>query len=1124
MIVTRTAYALAFLALLTWLAAPVAAAPWPLEHLARPTHAGHGHAEPGHADYADEDLPTAAGKGKGKKKGKMAEEAEEDGDGDEEEKWDVSEAFGPSKTITVDTTEGTWMNLDVSPDGTEIVFDLLGDIFLLPIEGGEARAVASGLAWDMQPRFSPDGAWISYTSDAGGGDNIWIMRRDGSDAEQISDESFRLLNNAVWSPDGQYLAARKHFTDRRSLGAGEIWLYHRAGGGGVQLTEKPNDQKDTGEPAFSPDGRYVYFSRDTTPGDTFQYSKDPHGGIYSILRLDRENGDVETLVNEVGGSVRPTPSPDGKTLAYVGRDDYRTALWLFDLESGHKRMLLNTLERDLQETWAIHGVYANFAWTPDNAALVYWAGGKLHRIDVTSAQITEIPFQVTQEHTVIDAVRVAVDPAPETFHTKMLRWVEVSPRGDRVLFQSLGKIWIRDLPEGTPRRLTTQDEHDELYPSFSRDGAQVVYVSWDDEDLSVVRVAPAAGATAGRAVTSDPGHYVEPVLSPDGETIVYRKISGGFLSKPLYGREQGLYRIAANGSGEAERFQESGSRPHFGAASDRVFFTGREEGDKRVLRSVDLDGDEEREHASSEAATEFRVSPDGRWLAFAERFHAYVAALPEIGKALDLGPGSSSVPVAKVSRDAGEYLHWSGDGQTLHWALGSELFSRTLANSFAFLDGAPEELPEPESAGIDIGMDVDTDRPTGTLALVGARIITMNDDQVIDDGTVLVEGDRITAVGPRSEVAVPDGATEIDVSGHTIMPGIVDVHWHGGQGFSEVVPEQNWFNLASLAFGVTTIHDPSTDTSTFFAASEMARAGLITAPRLFSTGTILYGAGGDIKAPIESLDDAREHLRRMKASGAISVKSYNQPRRDQRQQVLQAARELDMMVVPEGGSLFMHNMTMVADGHTGIEHAIPLANLYDDVAQLWSATEVGYTPTLVVAYGGWWGENYWYQATDVFNDERLLTFVPKDFVIPRARRREMIPPEELNHIRIAEAAKMLADHGVTVNVGAHGQREGLGAHWELWMFEQGGMSNLEALRVATLNGAEYIGMDQHIGSIEAGKLADLIVLEKNPLENIRDTTSVVYTMVGGRIYDAWSMNQIGNHPQERPPLFWQEAE
>ncbi|HEY0788923.1 MAG TPA: amidohydrolase, partial [Thermoanaerobaculia bacterium] len=470
-----------------------------------------------------------------------------DPDAKEKEKtWDVAQPPGPSSEIPIDATSGTWMSLDVSPDGREIVFDLLGDIYAVPITGGDAKPLASGMQWDMQPRFSPDGRRIAFTSDRSGGDNVWIMNRDGSDPRQVTKETFRLLNSPAWAPDGEFVVARKHFTSRRSLGAGEMWLYHRSGGEGVQLTERPNDQKDAGEPAFSPDGRYLYYSQDTTPGPTFDYNKDPNSEIYVIQRLDRKTGTTERFVRGPGGSIRPTPSPDGKKLAFVRRVRLNTVLYVLDLESGAETPLWDGLDRDMQETWAIHGVYPAMAWTPDNRSIVLWAGGKIRRVDVGSKKVDEIPFRVRDSRRATEVVRFPVEVAPATFPVKMLRWVQVSPDGKRVLYQALGYIWVRDLPEGTPRRLTSQEDHFEFYPSFSRDGKSVVYTSWDDEKLGAIRVAPAAGGE-GRIVTRKPGHFAEPAFSPDGARIVSRAAGGGGLVSDLWSRDRGLYAIPAKG-------------------------------------------------------------------------------------------------------------------------------------------------------------------------------------------------------------------------------------------------------------------------------------------------------------------------------------------------------------------------------------------------------------------------------------------------------------------------------------------------------------------------------------------------------------------------------------------------
>jgi len=1037
----------------------------------------------------------------------------------DEPKWDVNAPPGPSTKVALDLSEGTWMALDVSPDGKELVFDLLGDIYTLPIEGGEARAIASGVAWQMQPRYSPDGKRIAFTSDQGGGDNVWVMDRDGTHARAVTSETFRLLNSPCWSPDGQWLAARKHFTSRRSLGAGEIWLYHTSGGEGLQLTTRASEQKDLGEPAFSPDGRYVYFSYDSTPGSNFEYSKDSNGQIYAIDRLDRRTGERVTIVSGPGGACRPVPSHDGKRLAFVRRVRFRTELFVMDLASGEAHAVYDALERDMQETWAIHGVYPAFAWTPKDEALVFYARGKLHALDLATKQAREIPFRVKDERAITQAVRSPIEVAPEQFQVKALRNVVVSPRGDLCAYQALGHVWLRPLPDGAPRRLTKDDSHFEFEPAFSRDGSKLVCVLWSDESLGAIQVCGIDGADA-RLVTSQPGHYGEPVFTPDGKQIVYRKKGGGGLISPLWSRDPGIYRIPVE-AGEPKLITKKGRSPQFGAQSDRVYLMSEEEqkdADRRTLWSVNLDGAEERTHLTSEWATSFALSLDGKWVAFSERFNAWIAPFEPTGREVALGPKSKALPIARASRDAGENLQFSGDSARLYWSLGPELYERELKDAFAFLAGAPEKLPEPPTSGRDISLQAQSTKPDGVVALVGGRVITLKGDEVLEDGCVLVEQNRIKAVGPRSAVAIPAGARIVDCSGLTLMPGMIDVHAHGGQAADGITPQRNWIDYANLAFGVTTIHDPSNDTNSIFAASECAKAGHILAPRIFSTGTILYGAMGDVKAEVETLDDARSHLRRLKAVGAFSVKSYNQPRRDQRQKVIAAARELSMMVVPEGGSLLAHNLSMVVDGHTGVEHSLPVERIYADIAQLWGKTATGYTPTLIVGYGGIWGENYWYQHSEVWKNEKLLHFVPRNVVDPRSRRRVMAPDEDENILRSCGIVKSLIDAGGQAQLGAHGQLAGLGAHWELWLLQKSGISNLQALRCATLSGARYLGLDRDLGSLEPGKLADVLVLEKNPLEDIQNSQALRWTMLNGELYDSATMTRVGAGSE--PPKFY----
>lgn len=1006
--------------------------------------------------------------------------------------WKVESPPGERQTVPIEVQEGTWMSLDLSPDGRQLVFDMLGDLYLLPVGGGQAKNLTSGVAWDMQPRFSPDGRKVLFTSDRGGGDNLWIIELASGKTHQVTKESFRLVSSPVWEPGGAYVAGRKHFTSQRSLGSGEVWLYPAEGGGGLQMVKRDNDQKDLGEPAFSPDGRYLYYSQDVTPGESFEYNKDPHKQIYVIKRLDRQTGETTVVLSGPGGAIRPTPSPDGRTLAFIRRLEGRTTLLLHDLESGANRPLYHELERDMQETWAVHGVYPTMAWTADSKAIFFWAQGKIWRLEVSNGTVAQIPFQVKDRRTILPALRFPHRVAPDQFDVKAVRWAQLSPDGGTVLFQALGHIYTRKLPDGRPQRLTNNgDDVFEFYPRYSRNGRAVVYVAWSDKNLGSVAV-----WEGGRQRTlAGPGHFLEPEFSPSGAQVVYRKLGGSNLLSPLWGKEPGLYRVSSSG-GEPEKLRGGGSRPHFGPREDHLYFVEGSE-----LKRLDLTNREVRSLYKGEEVSEFLLAPDGSHLAFLQGFKAFMTPFVETGQAIDLSRDTKAYSVRKVSDKAGYFISWSGSRLT--WSVGPE-FS---------IDGGGTH---------DLSFKVPYARPQSSIALVGARVITMEGDQVLADGTVVVQGNRITQVGPSSSVSVPAGAERVDCRGKVIMPGLVDVHWHGSQGWNQIIPQQNWTNLASLAFGITTLHDPSNDTAEIFSAAELARAGKILAPRIYSTGTILYGAKAyDYYADVNSLEDALSHVARLQKWGATTVKSYNQPRREQRQQLLEAARQLKMMVVPEGGSTFQHNMSMVVDGHTGVEHSLPVVKVYKDVLDLWGASKTGYTPTLGVAYGGIMGENYWYDVTDVWKNQRLRGLVPPRTLDARARRRTRAPLEDYNHIQAAANAKRLLDRGILVNLGAHGQREGLAAHWEIWMFAQGGMSAHEALRSATLNGARYVGLDQDIGSLKAGKLADLLILDRDPLQDIRNSDSISRVMLNGRLYDAESMNQLYPERKARPPLWWE---
>ena len=1039
--------------------------------------------------------------------------------------WDVNkpgESFNYT-THKFTTTQGTWMNLDVSPDGKTIVFDMLGDIYTMPIQGGNAKAIRTGIAFEVQPRYSPDGKYISFTSDAGGGDNIWIMNTQGKEAKQITKESFRLLNNAVWTPDSKYLIARKHFTSSRSLGAGELWQYHITGGSGIQVVKKKNDQQDINEPWVSSDAKHLYYSEDMYSGGFFQYNKDPNKQIYAIKRYNLVSGERQTITGGPGGAARPTVSPDGAMLAFVRRVGEKTVLYIHDLETGQEYPIYDGLNKDQQEAWAIFGVYPNFDWLPNNKELIIWSGGSFQRINTETLAVTPINFQADVSIDLAQTVKTNTPIERDQFTPKVIRNARTSPDGKTLVFSALGHLYKKTLPKGTPERLTASTDF-EFEPSFSPSGNEIIYVTWNDLEKGTISY---LNINEGEPVklTTEKAIYRTPSYSKDAKQIVYRKQAGNTDQGITFTKNPGIYVMDQDGQNPT-KITNYGENPMFNNDGSRIYLQtgGTYFGSlTKKLISVNLQGHDEREHVISKYANHIVPSPDNKWVAFTNLHKAYIAPMPQIGKPLTLEGKSNNVPVQQIAKDAGVNLHWSSNSNTIMWTLGDEYYSNTLQDKFSFVPSGKQTPTNMPDSGLKVGLNALVDKPSGRIAFRDARIITMNGNQVIENGVIVVNGDHIEAIGSAAEVTIPDDCKIIVATGKTIMPGLVDSHAHIG-GFRAGLPVQNnWQFAANLAYGVTTAHDPSANTETVFTLSELQKAGELVGPRLYSTGFILYGADGDFKAVINNLEDARSSIARTKAFGAKSVKSYNQPRREQRQQVLQAAREQNINVVPEGGSTFFHNLTMVIDGHTGVEHNIPVAPVYKDVLEIWGASGTGYTPTLIVNYGGLNGELYYYQRDNVWEDEKLLKFTPRSVIDSRSKHRTMAPIKEYEngHILVAKTAKDLVAAGVKLNMGAHGQLQGLGAHWETWMLASGGLSNHEALKAATINGANYIGAGQDIGSLEVGKLADLIVLDKNPLEFIENTKTIEHVMINGRLYDTNTLNEVGNNPKPRAPFYWE---
>lgn len=994
--------------------------------------------------------------------------------------------------VSFTTDEGTWMNIDVSPDGKTLLFDLLGDIYTMPMTGGKASPLRIDRSWDLAPKYSPDGNKIAFVSDFSGGKHqLCVMNLDGSNPKQVSNEA-TVHGAPAWLADGTKLVGTKDYKDRTLAKQYSII--------DTSTTKLPKNVNGWYGPVISKKTGNIYFSR--------YNNKD----ILQIWKLDTSNQISQLTNSDSAYHFRPQVSHDEEWLAYGKKEiDYdektstKTSLILRHLGTGKERTLIDSID-DVRLGFINlpFDLLPSFAFTPDDDNIIIAYKGKIHKIEIATGQNTIIPFSVNvlKEQTTLNKIKHEI--SLDSFKAKQIHAPSFHPNQNTVVFEAVGKIWYQDLKKDKPVRLT-QDSIKAFTPKFSPDGKKVAYTTWSDKDKGHIMVFDMMTKKTLR-LTDQEGFYINPTWSPDGQSLAciasiapdqsYESLSD---SKDLgiyvfNGLKKTAVRVADYTKLAIQNIL-SYAPLYFDNSGKYIFYSFNSGGRENQLKRVDL------ANKTTETVLNFpnginyiSPSPDGKKFVLVGNHDMFLLEnlngldTNKTIKREDLYGLQATIP--KLGTTSATMLEWHKDG-SLFWNFTNELYKWESG------DNNPEKL-------LDINLNIHKKQHTPQeMVYEHARIVTINNNQVIEDGYVVVSEGKIKDVGKMADLESNNQRLKINCSGRTVIPGLIDVHAHfhysGNNVFTDIKPDY----IANLAYGVTTIFDPAAYSNTAFSLAELVESGSVLGPRVFSSGaSVLSNKNNWGHVQIDSLADAVKVVQQLKQSGAIMIKSYTQPLRDQKQWLIEAAKFYDIGVTLESSYDQMNYYTGMLDGHNAIEHNPLYMPIYKDVINYYAKTGVQITTTFgIFNIGSVFFDNERYKP-----DDKLTRFISSKRL--KKYGSGIKKYKDLNYLKTAQDLKKVTEAGGLISLGSHGEMAGMGMHWEMWLLGNAGWTPSQILEAATINSAKKIGVSNDLGSIKTGKIADFLILNSNPLDNIRNTTDLKYVVKEGVVYDANTMKRI----------------
>ncbi|MGJ9384147.1 DPP IV N-terminal domain-containing protein [Salipaludibacillus sp. CF4.18] len=951
---------------------------------------------------------------------------------------------------TATLTEGTNIAVTVSPDGENLIMDFQGVLWSLPISGGTATRITDNYLDPSLADWSPDGNRITFQSYKDGNYHIWTMKPDGTDLQQLTEGPFD-HREPTYSPNGKKIA----FSSDRG-GSYDIWVLDLET---HEISQWTNDTTEVYQPTWSPDG------------DEIAYINDAAFVSGNIIEAIDEDGAHRTLV-EGGGSISsPSWSPDGTSMSYVLQ--------------GNNLMIADITEESIAPQTIDEGDVFPFRveWISENE-IIYTADGHIKQRNLGVENSETIPFEVEIEIPERDYEYKEHDfdsNAPRD--VKGIVAPQLSPDGKQIAFVALNDLWIWDIDGGEPRPLT-DDTYLEVSPSWSPDGKQLAYSS-DKAGTLNIYILDLETNKERKLTSSTETAEMSPAWSSDGKQIAFQDQTGVISSvyvdsgevEAVTGRLSypGPPTWGPNNKIALSAIKTNSNRYREG--TNQILVVDQETGSESYVDPIDFNS------LSNRANSGPMWSPDGEYMAFIIESQLWIMPFNDDGE-------STGDPI-KVSEDIAESPSWSGDSNTLLYLSNGDLKRVSI-------DGG-----EPET--LDFQMQWTPKQPTETTVIHAGKLWDGNNENIQENVDIIIEGNRIKEIKDHEDTN-HEGVEFIDASDLTVMPGLWDAHIHQEmERYTEGTGSRVGRQL--LSFGITSTMSMGDIAYQAIEDRESLQSGASVGPRFFATGELIEGSRVyyNVMRPTASEEGLQRELERAEALDYDLIKTYVRLSNEDQDTVIKKAHELG---VPTFSHYFFPSMAFGQDGTSHISATqrlgfsrtkSPSGHAYDDVIELSGKSGMSMTSALLGS-----ARPLLAHYPELFSsDPRLETlYTPWKY---QAYEKQFERASTDYSARLAQDVgilKDIMDAGGMILAGTDTPIDytAVPLHLNLKAMNDYGMTPFEALQTATINPAQVMGVEDDLGTIEEGKLADLILVEGNPHEDIKDAANVQKVMKNGEVY------------------------